>query len=191
MRDAREDAVRPQDEARFRRLYEAYNHRVYAYFKRRIDTDSAQECTADTFLVAWRRLDAIPPDRELPWLYGVAKRVLANRRRSLQRKGRLVDKLKGAGVDPEPTPETIVVRRREDAELLAAVNRLRPRDQELLRLATWEELAHADIAALLGCTRHAVDQRLYRVTRRLAREMARPGHQAFESPVAHRKGEAT
>lgn len=171
-----------RDEARFLRLYEAHLERVYAYFKRRTDTTSAQECTADTFLVAWRRLEVIPEGKELQWLYGVARRVLANRRRSARRAGRLADKLATVGTNPGPTPETIVVRRQEDEELLAAVERLRPQDQELLRLAAWEELPHADIARLLGCSRHAVDQRLYRATKRLSRELAHAGHQPGRRP---------
>ncbi len=172
-----------RDEVRFLRLYEAHSHDIYAYFTRRTDVSSAQECTADTLLIAWRRLETIPWDRELPWLYGVARRVLANRRRSLKRAGRLIDKLAGVGADPGPTPETIVVRREEDEELLAAVSRLRPQDQELLRLTTWEELPRDEIAALLGCSRHAVDQRLYRATKRLARELAHAGHQHVEQPT--------
>lgn len=183
-----------KDDLRFSRLYEAYSHRIYAYFKRRTDVSSAQECTADTFLVAWRRLDDIPPgDRELAWLYGVARRVLANRRRSLKRAGRLTKKLAGTATNPGPTPETIVVRRQEEEELLAAVGRLRPQDQELLQLATWEELPHEEIASLLGCSRHAVDQRLHRATRRLARELAHPGHQPSASPAlsSEERGDAT
>jgi RNA polymerase sigma-70 factor (ECF subfamily) len=170
------------DEARFLRLYEAHSEQVYAYFKRRTDTTSAQECAADTFLVAWRRIDVVPDDKELPWLYGVARRVLANRRRSARRAGRLSEKLATVGANPGPSPETIVVRRQEDEQLLDAVSRLRPQDQELLRLATWEELPHSEIAAMLGCSRHAVDQRLYRATKRLARELGHPGHQ----PSGHR-----
>jgi RNA polymerase sigma-70 factor (ECF subfamily) len=36
----------------------------------------APDVVAETFLVAWRRLDDVPAD-PLPWLYGVARRVLA------------------------------------------------------------------------------------------------------------------
>jgi RNA polymerase sigma-70 factor (ECF subfamily) len=167
----------PGDEARFLRLYESHSPAVYAYFKRRTDLTSAQECAADTFLVAWRRIDDIPRTRELPWLYGVARRVLANRRRTIRRAGRLTEKLAGVATNPGPSPEAIVVRRHEDEELLDAIGRLRPQDQELLQLASWEELPHDEIATILGCSRHAVDQRLYRAMRRLAREMQRPGHQ--------------
>jgi RNA polymerase sigma-70 factor (ECF subfamily) len=183
--------LQAHDETRFIRLYEAHLERVYAYFKRRTDTTSAQECTADTFLVAWRRLDVVPEDKELQWLYGVARRVIANRRRSARRAGRLARKLITIGDDPSPAAEAIVVRRQEDEELLAAVSRLRPQDRELLMLATWEELPHTEIAQMLGCSRHAVDQRLHRATTRLARELARPGHRAIDRSAAGPAGGAT
>ena len=75
--------------------------------------------------------------------------------------------------DPEPSPEVVVVRRERDERVLAALGRLRPEDQELLRLALWEELPHAEIAALLGCSRDAATHRIHRATRRVAKEYQR------------------
>jgi RNA polymerase sigma-70 factor (ECF subfamily) len=45
---------------------------------------TADDLTADVLVVAWRRRSDIPPGAELPWLYGVARRVLANYRRRPQ-----------------------------------------------------------------------------------------------------------
>jgi RNA polymerase sigma-70 factor (ECF subfamily) len=147
---------------------------VLAYFKRRTDSETAKDCAAETFLVAWRRIDEVPDDA-LPWLYGVARRVLANQRRSGGRIGRLLAKLAGLSPDFPVNPETVVLRRAEEAELLDAVNRLRPADRELLLLATWEELPHAQIGEVLGCSAHAVDQRVHRAVGRLARALAATG----------------
>jgi RNA polymerase sigma-70 factor, ECF subfamily len=57
---------------------------VRAYALRRASPDAAQDVVADTFLVVWRRLEDVPADA-LPWLYGIARRVLANQRRSADR----------------------------------------------------------------------------------------------------------
>jgi RNA polymerase sigma factor (sigma-70 family) len=168
---------------RFQRLFDAHGDYVLLYFRRRTGSEAAREGTADTFLVAWRRIDDIPTDNELAWLYGVAKRVLSQQRRSRSRRHRLMEKLAGLTTVAEPSPETIVVRNAEHAEVLEAVDRLRPQDRELLRLATWEELPHGKIAEILGCSAHAVDQRLYRATRRLARELTASGHKPFEQTV--------
>lgn len=167
-------AVELPADRRFRDLYDAYGSSVLAYFKRRTDSETAKDCAAETFLVAWRRIDEVPDDA-LPWLFGVARRVLANQRRSGGRMGRLLAKLAGLSPDFPVNPETVVLRRAEEAELLDAVNRLGQADRELLLLATWEELPHAQIGEVLGCSAHAVDQRVHRAVRRLARALAATG----------------
>jgi RNA polymerase sigma-70 factor (ECF subfamily) len=107
-------------EERFRRLYAAYERHVYAYCLRRIDRDLAIDCTADTFLVAWRRISDVPAgDRALPWLYRTARHVIGDRYRSRTRGRALVDALKAnptTGHGDEP--ETVVVRREADSAVL-------------------------------------------------------------------------
>jgi RNA polymerase sigma factor (sigma-70 family) len=169
-------------ERRFRCLYEAHHRAVYAYFKRRIDSESARDGAVETFLVAWRRLDEVPGgERELPWLYGVARRVLANQRRARKRSGRLINRLAGMAVETAPPAETIVVRRSEEEAVIAALRKLQPAERELLMLATWEEMPHAEIGQMLGCSAHAVDQRIYRATRHLERAMGSSGHKHDET----------
>jgi len=164
-------------EQQFRRLYRAHYHQVYAYFKRRTDIESAADATVETFMVVWRRIGDVPDgDDALPWLYGVSRRVLANQRRGLRRKIRLDHKLSGFGSEPEPSPEAVIVRGSEIQEVLDAFDRLKPSDQELLRLAEWEELPHAEIAEALGINRTAVDQRIHRALDRLEKEVRRVRH---------------
>src|SRR6266487_4669548 len=68
--DDREDA--------FRRIYQAYYRHVAAYARRRLNEGEAEDVVAETFLVAWRRVEDIPQgDLTLPWLYGVARRVVS------------------------------------------------------------------------------------------------------------------
>jgi RNA polymerase sigma factor (sigma-70 family) len=164
-------------ERQFRKLYRAHYHQIYAYFKRRTDIESAADATVETFMVVWRRIGDVPDgDDALPWLYGVSRRVLANQRRGLRRKIRLDHKLSGFGSEPEPSPEAIIVRGSEIQEVLDAFDRLKPSDQELLRLAEWEELPHAEIAEALGINRTAVDQRIHRALDRLEKEVRRVRH---------------
>lgn len=175
---------------RFRGLYSTHSSAILTYFKRRTDSETACDCTAETFLIAWRRIDDVPSDA-LPWLYGVARRVLANQRRGGGRMGRLIEKLRGQRPESPPSPELLVVRREEDAELVAAVNRLSVQDRELLLLANWEELPHAQIGRVLGCSAHAVDQRIHRAVRRLARELGVAGQKqsGTTTPVVQSEGE--
>jgi len=177
-------------EERFRQLYDRHAGPILMYFKRRTDSETAQDCTAETFLVAWRRIDDVP-DEALPWLYGVARRVLQNQRRSRGRMARLVSRLRGLEPPRAPSPEVAVIRRFEDAELAEALRRMRREDQELLLLANWEELPHADIGRVLGCSAHAVDQRIYRAMHRLARDLADAGQKrdGMTTPTAQPEGE--
>ncbi|MEN8240239.1 MAG: sigma-70 family RNA polymerase sigma factor [Actinomycetota bacterium] len=167
----------PALERRFRRVFDAHHDQVYAYCRRRCDEDTARECTSEVFLTAWRRFEDMPPDdRSLRWLYGVARKVLANEFRRQRRYRNLVIRMKSLGKPSYADVETVVVRNADHQAVLDALTRLRFRDQELLRLAMWEELSHGDIGEILGCTAHAVDQRIARASKRLASELRRTGH---------------
>jgi RNA polymerase sigma-70 factor (ECF subfamily) len=169
-----ERASRGTPEECFRSAYRTYYRQVYVYFRRRTDIESARDGCADTFLIVWRRIDDLPdgPDA-LPWLYGIARRVLANQWRSRKRSDRLRDRLFGFGAEPEPSPETIVVRAPHVQNVLDALERLRPIDREVLLLSEWEGQSHKEIAAAVGCKPHAVDQRIYRAKHRLEDELRR------------------
>ena len=179
----------PTADTRFRRLYDEHHRSVLAYFLRRTDRDSAYECTEDVYLVAWRKIDDVPDgDRALPWLYGVAWRVLANHRRKSQRRFGLIERLRNEPQSHAPEPDTVIVRRDEEVEMLAALDDLRPGDQEVLRLAIWEELPHDEIASILGCSTNAVNVRLHRAIQRLRKGLAKSRHKPSGRP-AHMPGE--
>jgi RNA polymerase sigma-70 factor (ECF subfamily) len=116
--------------------------------------------------------------------------VLANQRRSHKRYAALSRKLNSTKVPEDPSPEVIVLRRFEDREILDSVERLRPEDQEILRLAIWEELPHRQIAQMIGTSTHAITQRLYRITKQLAGdvERSRPGTGTRAAPPASEGG---
>lgn len=169
-----EEEERHRDPRRFQALYDAHYGAVGAYVRRRTGAPAdAQDAVADTFTIAWRRLREVPEgDAALPWLYGVARRVLANQRRGDRRRTDLSARLRGQstyGADVEAQ----VVAGDEQRMVLAALARLRPADQEILRLAVWEELAHRDIAGVVGCAESAVAVRLHRARTRLGREIGK------------------
>lgn len=156
------------DEDAFVSLFELHHRALLAYAVRRVaDPADAADVVAETFLVAWRRLDEVPPDAQArPWLFGVARRVLANLRRGERRRLALADRLRDAVVDVVPGPGD------EASDVERAVAGLGELDQEILRLHAWDELAHDEIALVLGLSRGAVRVRLHRARRRLAERMA-------------------
>jgi RNA polymerase sigma-70 factor (ECF subfamily) len=153
---------------RFRAVYEANYHRVLGYAVRRVGRDDAADVVAETFLVAWRRLDDLPDgDAARLWLYGTARRVLANQRRAARRRDRLSERVRAERVVPvEPTAP------RGPNPAAAAFARLRPDDRELLALLAWEKLDAGEIAEVFGCSRNAARIRVHRARRRFARELA-------------------
>ncbi len=164
--------TKPED--RFERLYEEHHRSIYAYLRRRTDAESAREVAADTFIIAWQKQDELPEaDAVRSWLYGVAWRLLANRHRKIRRYRAMERNVASITPHPQATADIDLIRGEEIADIHSALSQLRMSDQEVLRLATWEELPHADIAQILGCSRHAVDQRIHRATRRLGRQLER------------------
>jgi RNA polymerase sigma-70 factor (ECF subfamily) len=146
-------------------MWNQHAGRVYAYAARRVGRDGADDVVADTFVVAWRNRMS-RPSRELPWLYGVARRVIADRRRSGERLARLVDRL--AEIAPASNTDGA------DDHLAAAgaLDSLSEEDREVLLLTAWEGLPAADAARVLGVTAPSYRMRLSRARRRLARGLA-------------------
>jgi RNA polymerase sigma-70 factor, ECF subfamily len=172
---------------RFRSLYEANYHLILGYALRRAEATDAADVAAETFTTAWRRLRDVPDGEEARlWLYGVARRVLANQRRAERRRLRVAGRLRDESrTAPSSAAEPAVGR-----NVPAAFARLRPEDRELLSLTAWEGLDPGELARVLGCSRNAARIRLHRARRRFALELERPdakrgsrsGHLAEDAP---------
>jgi RNA polymerase sigma-70 factor (ECF subfamily) len=173
---------------RFEDLYQEHRLEVLAYCARRLDRHDAVDACSETFLVAWRRLDDIPPPPEsLPYLYGIANKVVSNQFRSLRRRGRLDARLAALGLPVAPDPSLLVVQNARAQEIVAAVRRLKPKDREIVMLYAWEDLSRETIARMMGMTRSALDQRIHRANQRLAR-ILEPGQDKVPSPPIAQEG---
>jgi RNA polymerase sigma-70 factor (ECF subfamily) len=142
------------------------------------------------FVVAWRRIDEVPPAGEVrAWLIGVAFRVLSNQRRSASRRARLFERVSRDRAWA-PMPDEQLLRNEEDREVIEALSRLSRTDREIVQLTLWEELSPMQIAGVLGISRGAVDQRFSRAKKRLARQLE--GHRLMTrsatQPVAKEGG---
>ena len=151
-------------EERFRRLFDACYAPLHAFARRRAAVPDADDVVAEVLTVAWRRLDDIPDGAALPWLYGVAHKILANQRRSAYRRRRLTDRMALQPEKPPPAPSA-------GSAVVDALGRLRSGDQEILRLAAWEGLGPREIALVLDCSVNAAALRLSRARRRLRDHM--------------------
>ena len=167
------------DRASFAAIFERHHRAVLAYCLRRTRNETdAEDATAEAFSIAWRRRRDLPAAPR-PWLYGVARRVLANQRRGGRRWAGLLERLRHQ--PPEP-----VTGRDTAGPALDALAALRDDDQELLRLVAWEELSHAEIAVAMGTSTNAVAIRLHRARQRYAQAYARLGGQRLKGSAAGR-----
>jgi RNA polymerase sigma-70 factor, ECF subfamily len=164
-------AQRDADERqlRFIRIYEECYEPMRAYARRRCTPDLAPDIVAETFLVAWRRLDEIP-ENALPWLYGVARRTLANARRGARRADALAQH---AAANLAAAEARDIADRLGEAELIRrALAALPEPDREAVMLVAWEGMGPADAARAAGCSRPTFAVRLHRARKRLAVALA-------------------
>lgn len=177
MHDRADDVMDTSDpEMRVGNMYSAHRRALDEYFRRRLPVDLVSDAVSDVFAVAWRRHAHIPDGSELPWLYGIARNVMRNQRRGLNRRNRLGGKLSAMRSPSSADVESVVVRNADERMVLEALALLGSADQELLRLRAWEELSSADIAVALGISSAAVDMRLTRAKRRLAASLRAVGY---------------
>ena len=185
-------------EERFRRLFGDHYRPLMAYALRRVrQRADAEDAVAEAFSVAWRRVEDIPLEDHAArlWLYGVARRTIANRRRTEERAARLSLRL-ATHAEDAPAADSGIEDSVDTELALWALARLSEDDRELVRLAVWEELSHADIAKVIGTSRPNVAVRLHRAKRRLSRILdadvqgrARAGHAPTGRAVGRRRAE--
>lgn len=166
---------RSRFEAVYRRTYE----QILGYAVRRCSSpEDAADVVAETYVIAWRRIIELP-DGEAGklWLYGVARRVLANHRRSerrrLTRHTELTDEIEHLYAAPSDHSEQHGVDE--------AMDMLADSDREVLALTLWEGLDAGEIATVLDCSRNAARIRLHRARKRFAKalEKTRPSAAGF------------
>lgn len=159
------------DEALFARIYDDNWGDVRRYCQRRSATEAdADDLVAETFMIAWRRVDElahIKPCR--PWLFGVARNLLREHYRRADWVETITQRLSAELLG---SPGPLIPgedQSRVDLQIaIEALHQLPEPDRELIELVVWEKLSHAEIADVLGCSSNAVTIRLHRARARLA-----------------------
>jgi RNA polymerase sigma-70 factor, ECF subfamily len=150
---------------RFELLYAKYGPLVKAYALRRTRPSIADDVVAEVFLVCWRRFEEVPAD-PLPWLLGIARRVLSTQHRGEQRRLALAERLHEVPLPDAPSVSG------PDGSLGEALAGLGEGDRELLLLIAWEGLSPAQAAVVLRIKPATARVRLMRARRRLAQLLA-------------------
>lgn len=158
-------------EARFEALYHSTARDLLAFLRRRAsDPGTATDILAEVYLVAWQRVDDIPArGEERLWLFRVARNLLLASNRQHRSHQALVlgitqELHRAANNSAEPDGEFT-------AKLRASLNKLPPRQREVLLLTAWEELKPREIAKVTGSTVNLVRVRLHHARKQLRREL--------------------
>lgn len=136
--------------------------------------DAAQEAFIKAY-AALPRFRAGAPFR--PWLLSIVANEARNRRRSAGRREGLVlraaeDRRSGGAA---PSPESAVLDHEARTALVAAVNRLRDEDREVIGARYFLDLSEAETAEALSIPRGTVKSRTSRALDRLRSAYERPG----------------
>ena len=161
------------DPEHFGVLFERHARSVYNHcFRRTASWADAEDLLSAVFVEAWRRRrDVRPVDESArPWLLGVANNLLRNHRRSLRRFQAALARLPSPGTEPDPADDVAgrLADEQQMRRVLALVDRLPRRDQEVLALCAWSELTYHEAATVLDIPVGTVRSRLARARARLA-----------------------
>ncbi len=166
-----ESAVGETPKRVFDALFESYYTVVRRYSERRLaDVNVAEDIAAETFAVAWGRINA-NESVDLPWLYTVAARRIADHYRRKERWGGVEAALLRREQEPDAS-------RAEPLDILAlrdALRRLPEQQREAVLLHYWEGLPAGQIAMVLQTSEQAVWALLSRARKRLRRLLDVPG----------------
>lgn len=154
-------------------VFREHFNAIAGYALRRANPSDAADVVAETFLIAWRRFDDLPPEPDtLPWLIVVARNTLANVSRGERRRSDLGERF----------AREVQAARRSDgpdftdasADRMAmeqALDLVDPDDREMLLMSVWEGLTSEEIGAVMDLPPPTVRTRIYRARARLRREI--------------------
>jgi RNA polymerase sigma-70 factor (ECF subfamily) len=152
------------DEDRFARLVHEHAAAVGNYLRRRLyplSPSDLDDLVEETMIVVWRRINAVPPDAELPWMLGVARNVLRNARRAKNRRSAFETRLAPAPHDASAEEHVL-----GDESVRNALASLSEDDREILLLNAWDGLDTHALAAYLVISTNAAAVRLSRAQHR-------------------------
>ena len=145
-------AARSMVETRVADLVGAHFDFVWRLLRRfGLPAADADDAAQEVFMIAARRLSSIEPDRERAFLYGTARRVLANTRRGVRRRretgeGEIADESEASSALPDELVALVRARSLLDDLLLELPGELR----SALVLAELEGATVPEIAAFEG-----------------------------------------
>jgi RNA polymerase sigma-70 factor (ECF subfamily) len=172
---------RAGDADAFGLLFERHAKAIYNYCFRRVgDWAAAEDLLSIVFLEAWRRRGKeLPPDKVLPWLYGIATNVVRNRRRAERRFAAALARVPAPPFEPgfSDIADERLDDERQMQKALALLAQLPQHERDVFALCVWSEASYEDAALALGIPVGTVRSRLSRARQHLRELDAACGHE--------------
>jgi len=161
------------DAGAFSEIFERHVRPVGGYIRRRVGADAVDDVLSETFLVAFRRRGAFDQRQpsSLPWLLGIATRLVKSHRAAEARQWRAFEAstTDAAGVDtPHAASDSRLDANAALRALAPRIAALSQKERDTLLLHAWADLTYEQIADALGVPVGTVRSRLNRIRRKLA-----------------------
>jgi RNA polymerase sigma-70 factor (ECF subfamily) len=157
------------DESALKTLYDATSRLVYSFCRRSLDPDTAADVTQEIYVAAWRSRQRYRPEAGTitGWLMGIARFKVIDALRSAGRRPTVGDSTVAEMGSPEPGIDDIAQR----MLVTEALAQLPDRSRQMVELAFWSDMTHAQIAEQTGVALGTVKSDIRRGLDRLRRHL--------------------
>ena len=178
--------VANRDQAAFRKLYEHFGRRIYAFLVHRFRNESvAEEVVSDTLLHVWNAPESFRGESAFStWLLGVARFKMLERMRRQSPDTDDIDEVDENLLVEETSPEDVAMMQQRSEGVRECLDALPAEQRECMHLAYYEGWSLAEIAELMNLKKETVGTRLFYARKKiqacLAALVAREGGQQEE-----------
>jgi RNA polymerase sigma-70 factor (ECF subfamily) len=135
---------------------------ISKYLVRRVAKEAVEELASSVFEIAWQKRNQAPEGFELAWLYRIAGYVVSNHRRKSSRAANFLAGLRAPNA--APSAEDIAL---GDMALAEAWATLKPSEQQVIALVSFEALDNSQAAKVLEISPNAFALRLSKARAKL------------------------
>jgi len=164
----------------FEQMYTENMARVYQFVKYRVgDKEIAEDLTSSIFEQALKRLNQYDKDRGAfsAWLYSIARRIVANHFRTLNRRPVTVELIENELhlESPDSDPEETLIQKRRWSSINRIISNLPEREQDIIALKFGSGFSNREISNILRLSESNVGTIIHRAIQKIREEIHREG----------------
>lgn len=165
------------------KIYDNYYNYVYTIAvntaKQYLKEEDIEEIIIDTFLVVWKNQRKLEENKSIkPYIAGITKKLIQEK----TRKRKIHLDITDYENKIESTDKiNLIEEEREEITLLKdVIKKLKKQDKDILELYYYQSMKIKEIANCLNTSEFTVKQRLYRIRKRIKKEIEKKGGYEYE-----------